>query len=352
MNIYNFTLEELENYLIENGFKKFNATQLIEWIYEKKIYDFDKMTNLSKKLIEFLKQNVIIEKLNVVKTERSKLANKYLIELSDSNKIECVLMNHDYGYSLCVSSQVGCNMGCSFCESGRLKKVRDLQLNELIGQIICVQEYENIRIDSVVVMGIGEPFDNFENIKRFISVVTHNKMIGIGQRHLTISTCGLVPKIRELAELNLQITLAISLHAPNDDIRKTIMPIANKHSIEELLSACEYYFKKTGRRITFEYSLINGVNDSLKEAKELAERIKHINGSHVNLIPINPIKERTFKQGTQEEISEFKKLLEKYKINVTIRREMGRDIQGACGQLRKSYSEQETGTNDEKEEIF
>ena len=168
MNIYNFTLEELEIYLIENGFKKFNATQLIEWIYEKKVFDFDKMTNLSKKLIEFLKQNIIIEKLNVVKTERSKLANKYLIELSDSNKIECVLMNHDYGYSLCVSSQVGCNMGCSFCESGRLKKVRDLQLNELIGQIICVQEYENIRIDSVVVMGIGEPFDNFENIKRFI----------------------------------------------------------------------------------------------------------------------------------------------------------------------------------------
>ena len=262
MNIYNFTLEELENYLIDNGFKKFNAIQLIEWIYEKKVYDFDKMTNLSKKLIQFLKENIIIEKLKVVKTERSKLANKYLIELTDSNKIECVLMNHDYGYSLCVSSQVGCNMGCSFCESGRLKKVRDLELNELIGQIICVQEYENIRIDSVVVMGIGEPFDNFNNIKRFISVVTHNKMIGIGQRHLTISTCGLVPKIYEFADLETGVNLAISLHAPNNEIRDKIMKVNRAYKIEKLMEALDYYIEKTNRRVTIEYIMLAGINDT------------------------------------------------------------------------------------------
>ena len=333
MNIYNFTLEELENYLIDNGFKKFNATQLIEWIYEKKVFDFDKMTNLSKKLIEFLKQNIIIEKLNVVKTERSKLANKYLIELSDSNKIECVLMNHDYGYSLCVSSQVGCNMGCSFCESGRLKKVRDLQLNELIGQIICVQEYENIRIDSVVVMGIGEPFDNFENIKRFISVVTHNKMIGIGQRHLTISTCGLVPKIYEFADLETGVNLAISLHAPNNEIRDKIMKVNRAYKIEKLMQALDYYIQKTNRRVTIEYIMLAGINDTDECARELA---KLIQGKlmYVNLIPYNETTHFELKRSNDFKIKSFYDILKSNNINVTIRKEMGGNLSAACGQLR------------------
>lgn len=333
MNIYNFTLEELENYLIDNGFKKFNATQLIEWIYEKKVYDFDKMTNLSKKLIQFLKENIIIEKLKVVKTERSKLANKYLIELTDSNKIECVLMNHDYGYSLCVSSQVGCNMGCSFCESGRLKKVRDLQLNELIGQIICVQEYENIRIDSVVVMGIGEPFDNFENIKRFISVVTHNKMIGIGQRHLTISTCGLVPKIYEFADLETGVNLAISLHAPNNEIRDKIMKVNRAYKIEKLMQALDYYIQKTNRRVTIEYIMLAGINDTDECARELA---KLIQGKlmYVNLIPYNETTHFELKRSNDFKIKSFYDILKSNNINVTIRKEMGGNLSAACGQLR------------------
>ena len=333
MNIYNFTLEELENYLIDNRFKKFNAIQLIEWIYEKKVYDFDKMTNLSKKLIQFLKENIIIEKLKVVKTERSKLANKYLIELTDSNKIECVLMNHDYGYSLCVSSQVGCNMGCSFCESGRLKKVRDLELNELIGQIICVQEYENIRIDSVVVMGIGEPFDNFNNIKRFISVVTHNKMIGIGQRHLTISTCGLVPKIYEFADLETGVNLAISLHAPNNEIRDKIMKVNRAYKIEKLMEALDYYIEKTNRRVTIEYIMLAGINDTDECARELSSLIQG-KLMYVNLIPYNETTHFELKRSNDFKIKSFYDILKSNNINVTIRKEMGGNLSAACGQLR------------------
>ena len=333
MNIYNFTLEELEHYLIENGFKKFNATQLIEWIYEKKVYDFDKMTNLSKKLIEFLKSNIIIEKLKLVKVEKSPLANKYLIELFDSNKIECVLMNHDYGYSLCVSSQVGCNMGCSFCESGRLKKVRDLELNELIGQIMCVQEYENVRIDSVVVMGIGEPFDNFKNIKRFINIVTHNKMIGIGQRHLTISTCGLVPKIYEFADLETGVNLAISLHAPNNEIRDKIMKVNRAYKIEELMKALDYYISKTNRRVTIEYIMLAGINDSDECARELANLVKG-KLMYVNLIPYNETTHFELKRSNDFKIKSFYDILKSNNVNVTIRKEMGGNLSAACGQLR------------------
>ena len=276
---------------------------------------------------------ITIEKLNVVKTERSKLANKYLIELSDSNKIECVLMNHDYGYSLCVSSQVGCNMGCSFCESGRLKKVRDLQLNELIGQIICVQEYENIRIDSVVVMGIGEPFDNFENIKRFISVVTHNKMIGIGQRHLTISTCGLVPKIYEFADLETGVNLAISMHAPNNEIRDKIMKVNRAYKIEKLMEALDYYIEKTNRRVTIEYIMLAGINDTDECARELA---KLIQGKlmYVNLIPYNETTHFELKRSNDFKIKSFYDILKSNNVNVTIRKEMGGNLSAACGQLR------------------
>ncbi|MBR2138778.1 MAG: 23S rRNA (adenine(2503)-C(2))-methyltransferase RlmN [Bacilli bacterium] len=333
MNFYDFTQKELENYLVENGFKKFNAIQIIEWVYEKKIYDFNLMSNLSKKLISFCNENIKFEKLEVLEVEKSELANKYLLGLNDGNKIECVLMNHDYGYSLCVSSQVGCNMGCSFCESGRLKKVRDLKLCELVGQINCVSEYENIRIDSVVVMGIGEPFDNFVNIKRFIEVVINNKMINIGQRHLTISTCGLVPKIYEFADLETGVNLAISLHAPNNEIRDNIMKVNRAYKIEKVMEALDYYISKTNRRVTIEYIMLAGINDSDKCAHELAKLVKG-KLMYVNLIPYNETSNFTMKRSNDFKIKSFYDILKSYNVNVTIRKEMGGNLSAACGQLR------------------
>ena len=333
MNFYDFTQEELENYLIENGFKKYNATQIIEWVYEKKITDFNLMTNLSKKLISFCNENIKFEELNVVKVEKSNLANKYLLELSDHNKIECVLMNHDYGYSLCVSSQVGCNMGCSFCESGRLKKVRDLRLSELVSQVLCVSKYENIRIDSIVVMGIGEPFDNFENIKRFIKVVTNNKMINIGQRHLTISTCGLVPKIYEFADLETGVNLAVSLHASNNEIRDKIMKVNHAYKIEKVMEALDYYIKKTNRRVTIEYIMLEGINDSDKCAYELASLVKG-KLMYVNLIPYNETSNFTMKRSNDFKIKSFYDILKSNNVNVTIRKEMGGNLSATYGKIR------------------
>ena len=333
MNIYNFTLEELENFLIENGFKKYNATQIIEWIYEKDIKDFNKMTNLSKKLISFLNEKLYFEELNVIREEKGNLVNKYLLELKDHNKIECVLMHHDYGYSLCISSQVGCNMGCAFCESGRLKKVRDLDLSELIGQINTVSRVSGVRVSSVVVMGIGEPFDNFDNIKRFISVATNNKMIGIGQRHITISTCGLVPKIYEFADLETGVNLAISLHAPNNEIRNKIMKINKAYKIEEVMKALDYYISKTNRRVTIEYIMLAGINDSDSCAYELANLLK---GKlvYVNLIPYNETSNFEMKRSNDFKIKSFYDILKMNNINVTIRKEFGGNVSAACGQLR------------------
>ncbi len=333
MNIYDFTQEELESFLVENGFKKYNAIQIIEWIYEHKENDFNKMSNLSKKLISFCSERIIIETPKIIKVERSKLANKYLLELSDNNKIECVLMYHDYGYSLCISSQVGCNMGCSFCESGRLKKVRDLSLSELIGQIICVSNYENIRIDYVVVMGIGEPFDNFNNIKRFISVATNNKMISIGARHITISTCGLVPKIYEFADLQVGVNLAISLHAPNNEIRDRIMKVNHAYKIEKVMEALDYYISKTNRRVTIEYVMLAGINDSDDCAQELSNLIKG-KLMYVNLIPYNETSNFQMKRSNDFKIKSFYDILKSNNINVTIRKEMGSKLSAACGQLR------------------
>lgn len=351
-DIKSYTLDELKRIMTDEfGEKPFRAAQIYRWLHVALCTSFDEMSNISAGLREKLKEHFELSTLIKEQLQVSKIDGtaKYLFRLSDGNRIESVLMKYKHGNSVCISSQAGCRMGCKFCASTLDGLARNLLPGEMLDQIYRIQADTGERVDNIVIMGCGEPLDNFDNVTKFLRMISDENGLNISQRNITVSTCGLVPKIRELAELNFQITLAISLHAPNDDIRKTIMPVANKYSIEELLSTCDYYFKKTGRRITFEYSLINGVNDSLKEARELAERIKHIN-SHVNLIPINPIKERSFKQGTQEEISEFKKLLEKNKINVTIRREMGRDIQGACGQLRKSYSEQETRTNDEKEE--
>ena len=333
MNIYDFTLNELEKYLVDAGYKKFNATQIIEWMYDKKEYDFNKMSNLSKSLIAFLNENFVIKTPKIIQVEKGNLVNKYLLELEDNNKIECVLMNHDYGYSLCVSSQVGCNMGCSFCESGRLKKVRDLSLKELVGQIICVSKEANVRIDSVVVMGIGEPFDNFNNIKRFIEVVTNNKMIGIGQRHVTISTCGLVPKIYEFADLETGVNLAISLHAPNNEIRNKIMKINHAYKIEDVMRALDYYISKTNRRVTIEYIMLAGINDSDECAKELASLVKG-KLMYVNLIPYNETTHFELKRSNDFKIKSFYDILKMNNVNVTIRKEFGGNVSAACGQLR------------------
>ena len=333
MNIYNFTGEELEKFLVENGFKKYNATQIIEWVYEKKEFDFNKMSNLSKKLISFCNEKFIIETPKIIKVEKSTLANKYLLNLKDNNKIECVLMNHDYGYSLCISSQVGCNMGCSFCESGRLKKVRDLTLDELITQIIEVENYEKIRIDSIVVMGIGEPFDNFENIKRFISVATNNKMIGIGQRHITVSTCGIIPKIKEFTKYDKQVNLAISLHAPNNEIRDKIMKVNHAYKIEKVMEALDYYIAKTNRRVTIEYIMLEGINDSDECAYELSNLVKG-KLMYVNLIPYNETTNFNLKRSNDFKIKSFYDILKMNNVNVTIRKEMGGNLSAACGQLR------------------
>ncbi len=338
MNIYDYTLEELESFLIENGFKKFNATQIIEWMYEKEVYDFNKMTNLSKNLISFCIKQFNFHLPKIIKVEKSNLANKYLLELEDNNKIESVLMFHDYGYSLCISSQVGCNMGCSFCESGRLKKVRDLILSELIGQILSVSEYEKIRIDYVVVMGIGEPFDNFNNIKRFISVVINPKMINIGQRHLTISTCGLVPKIYEFADMETGVNLAISLHAPNNEIRDKIMKVNHAYKIEEVMKALDYYISKTNRRVTIEYIMLAGINDSDECARELASLVKD-KLMYVNLIPYNETTHFELKRSNDFKIKSFYDILKSYDVNVTIRKEMGGNLSAACGQLRANAKE-------------
>lgn len=340
MNIYNFTKEELESYLIDNGFKKYNATQIIEWVYEKNIYDFDKMSNLSKNLISFLNENLVIKTPKIIKVQNSELANKYLLELDDNNKIECVLMNHDYGYSLCVSSQIGCNMGCSFCESGRLKKVRNLELYELVGEVIAVSNYEKIRIDSIVVMGIGEPFDNFENMKRFINVVINPKMINIGQRHLTISTCGLVPKIYEFADLETGVNLAISLHAPNNFIRDNIMKVNKAYKIEEVLKAVDYYIEKTNRRVTIEYIMLNGINDTEECALELSKLLKE-KLVYVNLIPYNETSNFNMKRSNDFKIKKFYDILKMNNINVTIRKEMGGNLSAACGQLRAEESKKD-----------
>jgi len=344
MNIYDFTLEELESFLIENGFKKYNATQIIEWIYEKDVKDFNKMTNLSKKLISFLNEKLVFKELKIVVVEKGDLVNKYLLELEDNNKIECVLMHHDYGYSLCISSQVGCNMGCSFCESGRLKKVRDLKLSELIGQINTVSRESGVRISSVVVMGIGEPFDNFENIKRFISVATNNKMIGIGQRHITVSTCGLVPKIYEFADLETGVNLAISLHAPNNEIRNKIMKINKAYKIEDVMKALDYYIDKTNRRVTIEYIMLSGINDSDKCAEELANLLKN-KLVYVNLIPYNETSNFAMKRSNDFKIKSFYDILKMNNVNVTIRKEFGGKVSAACGQLRANAAKTVERTN-------
>ena len=339
-SIYNFTREKLEEFFIGQNEKKFKATQVYEWLYKKRISSFEEMQNISKTTIQLLKENFLIDKLNLLASQSDVDVDKYLFELKDQNKIEAVLMHHDYGYSLCISTEVGCNMGCLFCESGRLKKVRNLEVSEMVLQILQIEKLKNVRISHVVLMGIGEPFDNYDNVIDFIKVINDPKGIDLGARHITISTCGLVPKIKEFMELNTQVNLAVSLHAPNNYLRDKIMPINKAYKIEELMEAIKAYIKKTNRRVTFEYIMLKDLNDTKDCALELAKLLKGIN-CYVNLIPYNRTSAHDkFGKSDKETILKFYDTLKKNNINVTIRREFGSKVMAACGQLRANYEEE------------
>ncbi len=341
IDIKSMTLAQLKEDMEAIGEKPFRAKQIYEWMHQKLARSFDEMTNLSAALREKCKSRYEYTSLQVARVQTSAIdgTQKYLFALADGNLIESVLMKYKHGNSVCISSQVGCRMGCAFCASTIDGLERNLKPSEMLDQIYSIQKITGERVSNVVVMGSGEPFDNYDNLLRFLQLLCMEEGLHISQRNITVSTCGLVPKMRELAEEKLQITLALSLHATTDEKRKKLMPIANKYTIKELMEACSDYFEKTGRRITFEYSLVGGVNDTDEDARELIALLKPLN-CHVNLIPVNPIKERDFVQSGTDAVLAFKNKLEKNKINCTIRREMGRDIDGACGQLRRRHKEQ------------
>ena len=339
-SIYSLTKTKLENFFIENNEKKFKATQVFEWLYKKRVTSFEEMSNVGKNTIELLTKTYKLDKLKIVTSQSDIDVDKYLFELYDQNKIEAVLMHHDYGYSLCISTQVGCNMGCRFCESGRLKKVRNLEVAEMVLQILQIEELKGVRISHVVLMGIGEPFDNYDNVIDFLDVVNDPKGIDLGARHITVSTCGIVPKIKEFMLNGKQVNLAISLHAPNNALRNQIMPINKAYKIEELMSAIKEYIKETNRRVTFEYIMLKDVNDSVDCAIELSNLLKGIN-CYVNLIPYNTTSnDSIFKKSNKEQIMRFYDTLKKNNINVTIRKEFGSKVMAACGQLRANYEEE------------
>ncbi len=334
-DIKSLPLARLTEELEAMGEKKFRAKQMYQWMHVKLAGSFAEMTDLSKALRERCEQSFTYTSLEVVQVQESKIdgTRKYLFALSDGNVVESVWMKYKHGNSVCISSQVGCRMGCRFCASTLDGLERNLTPSEMLDQIYSIQKLTGERVSNVVVMGTGEPMDNYENLLTFIEMLTDENGLNISQRNVTVSTCGIVPRMRQLAERKLQITLALSLHATTDEKRRKLMPIANRYSIAELMEACAYYFEQTGRRITFEYSLVGGVNDTDEDAAELTALARPL-CCHVNLIPVNPIKERNYVQSTGARIQAFKNKLEKNKINVTIRREMGRDIDGACGQLR------------------
>ena len=337
-NIYGFTLEELENYFVEIGSKKFHGKQLFSWLYEKRIESLDLVTDIKKEVLEILKNNLSLDRLKIVDIQKDVDVNKYLFELSDGEHIEAVLMRHDYGNSICVSSQVGCNMGCKFCESGRRKKVRNLEAYEMVLQILMIEKELGERISHVVVMGIGEPFYNYDNLVKFFKIINDPKGLAIGARHITVSTCGIVPKILEFSELDLQINLAISLHAANNETRNKIMPINKAYPLEVLIPALKTYLERTNRRVTFEYILLSGINDSEEDAVQLAKLAKGIN-CYINLIPYNETNNIDFKRSSTIQIMKFYDILKKNSVNVTIRREFGSKISAACGQLRSKKEE-------------
>lgn len=338
-----YTYEELQEEIKQLGEKAFRAKQVYEWLHVKLVDGFDEMTNLSKKLREQLEEAYEILPVEMVERQESALdgTNKFLFRLYDGNVVESVLMRYHHGNSVCISSQVGCRMGCRFCASTIGGLERNLSPSEMLGQIYQIQKIIGERVSNIVIMGTGEPMDNYDNFLKFIRILTDEHGLNISQRNITVSTCGIVPRMYDLAKEHLQITLALSLHGSTQEKRKQLMPVANKYELQEVLAACDNYFKETGRRITFEYSMVHGVNDTDQDAEELIEILKPRN-CHLNLIPVNPIKERDFVRPNRENALKFKNKLEKCGINVTIRREMGADIDGACGQLRRSYQGRST----------
>jgi 23S rRNA (adenine2503-C2)-methyltransferase len=338
IDIKSLYLEELEKELKSLGLPAFRAKQIYEWLHVKLATSFEEMTNLSKELRESLNDRFIITALEEVDSLHSATDGtiKYLFRLMDDRVIESVLMKYHHGNSVCISSQVGCKMGCKFCASTIGGKERDLLPSEMLDQIYRIQALSGERVSNIVVMGTGEPLDNYDNVIRFLKLIIDPFGLNISARNITVSTCGIPDRIRAFAEEGLPVTLALSLHAPNNEIRKSMMPVATKYELSQVMDAFQYYYDKTGRRLTFEYSLVDGVNDDEEHAKELVKLVKGIN-CHINLIPVNPIKERNYRKSKNEKIQKFKFILEKNRINVTIRREMGADIDAACGQLRKSY---------------
>lgn len=331
-NIFNKTREELESYFESIGEKKFKALQVYEWLYEKREFNIDNFSNIKKEIRDKLKNDFNTNMICMEKKQEDDLVKKYLFKLNDGEYIEAVVMHHDYGSSICVSSEVGCNMACKFCESGRQKKVRNLEAYEIVEQILVIERDLQIRLSSVVIMGIGEPLDNYENIIKFIKIINDPKGIAIGARHITLSTCGLVPKIYELSELPLQINLAISLHASNNELRNKLMPVNKVYNLDNLLQAIKDYLQRTGRRVTIEYVMLDNVNDSKANALELAKLFKGMN-IYINLIPYNETNHLEFKRSSKNKIMAFYDTLKKSGINCTIRREFGSNIDAACGQL-------------------
>ena len=336
-NLYGYKLEDLEELMISLGQKKYRATQIFKWIYERGVTNFDEMSDISLSFREVLKNEFTLSIPKIYKKQVSSDGTiKLLLSLGDDSKIETVLMRYNYGLVACVTSQVGCNMGCAFCASGLFKKQRNLEVHELVGQILVLNNLlkeENRKITHVVVMGTGEPFDNYDNVMKFIRILNNPHGFAIGARHLTVSTCGLVEKIREYANEGIQINLAISLHAPSDKIRNKIMPISLKYPLDQLMDAVKYYEATAKRRVTFEYILLEDINDSIENAKELAKLIKGTT-SYVNLIPYNPVGELKYKRTSGNRVHRFMDALIKEGVNVTVRKEFGTDIDAACGQLR------------------
>ncbi len=334
------TLDELTEFVTENGFPKFRAKQIYDWLY-KNVTDFDNMRNIPADLKAFLKSSSYISVANIEKklVSRYDKTVKYLFSFNDGECVESVVMSYKHGYSICISTQVGCKMGCTFCATGKSGFSRSLVPSEMLGQIEAAQRDLNIRISNIVLMGMGEPLDNFDNVVKFLRLVSSDNGLNIGMRHITLSTCGIVPKIYELAKLHLGITLSVSLHAPNDEIRQRTMPIARKYSIEELLKACSDYFKTTGRRVTFEYSMISGVNDSDENARELAKRLEGTQ-SHVNLIPVNTVEGTGYLKSNIKRQQAFINILAAKNIGATVRRTLGSDINASCGQLKRKHIEE------------
>ncbi|MBO5469155.1 MAG: 23S rRNA (adenine(2503)-C(2))-methyltransferase RlmN [Lachnospiraceae bacterium] len=340
MDIKSMTLSELTDAIIQKGYPKFRARQIYDWMHVKLVRNVDEMKNVPKDIRQWIAEDFV--SLEVVERYESKVdgTNKFVFRLQDGNVIESVFMPYSYGNSVCISSQAGCRMGCRFCASTLMGLARNLTASEMLDQIYAITRVTGQRISNVVVMGTGEPLDNYDNLCRFIRLLTNEDGLHISQRNITVSSCGLVPEIYRLADEGFAITFALSLHAATDEKRRELMPIANRYSIAEVLEACRYYFDKTGRRVTFEYSLVSGENDTREDAQKLGELLKDMS-CHVNLIPVNPIKERDFKRADEKSIQKFKVRLEKNGAHVTIRKGMGKDIDAACGQLRKAYMESE-----------